>query len=439
MSRRSKSQETAYCLAEANGAKENVDRIALQLTVYNINNPNPQVERLIRQTWLASQLLNSLTHPETIEPTEISMDELVESVSNILSTKLGKLNFEYVSTGLTIIGDKQAISRAITNLVKNAAEALSSTNDGKITVTILDLGADIEIRVADNGPGLPAEKAAEPFQRKEGSSTDSHRGFGLSSVQATVKQAGGTIELESTSPSGTSFKITLPKIIGKISQTIDDESPEEAKLRIMETVHDVRNALTAVGAFCADKDNQEHHEVQAAREYYQAANAHISSIFTGPKHEFTPPASLSEMGEEEISAEAVEIMKDKHVIILDDDEMHRFLMKRITSNFNAASFNEATSIEELEATVAEIHLEDHSKTIILVDELVGIEKGSEIARDMKKKYPNFHYVYFSGFDLTDETQYPDGSEEGIFAESLSKPYNAKSFARLVCSVFSESK
>jgi signal transduction histidine kinase len=71
----------------------------------------------------------------------------------------------------------------------------------------------VEIRISDNGEGIPAEirdKIFQPFftTKPAGEGT----GLGLSLAYDIVKGHGGQINLESTSGQGTTFRIILPEI-----------------------------------------------------------------------------------------------------------------------------------------------------------------------------------------------------------------------------------
>jgi signal transduction histidine kinase len=95
------------------------------------------------------------------------------------------------------------------NLLLNACEAVSPDR-GHIRVDIHANKSAIEVRVADNGHGVPElvrDKLFEPFvsQGKENGT-----GLGLTVVQKIVQDHGGDVRVESTSAEGTVFLIILP-------------------------------------------------------------------------------------------------------------------------------------------------------------------------------------------------------------------------------------
>jgi signal transduction histidine kinase len=68
----------------------------------------------------------------------------------------------------------------------------------------------LEIRVADNGPGIPPEIRDQVFQPFVTHGKDSGTGLGLAVVQKIVQEHGGEVTVEASGPQGTVFRITLP-------------------------------------------------------------------------------------------------------------------------------------------------------------------------------------------------------------------------------------
>jgi len=114
----------------------------------------------------------------------------------------------------------QEITRVLLNLISNgfyaAAKRKPEAGDGyepTLTATTKDLGDNIEIRIRDNGTGIPDEvkvKIFNPFftTKPAGEGT----GLGLSmSHDIIVKQHGGKIDVETKPGQFTEFKIALPR------------------------------------------------------------------------------------------------------------------------------------------------------------------------------------------------------------------------------------
>jgi signal transduction histidine kinase len=108
-----------------------------------------------------------------------------------------------------VMGVSNQLEMAFINLVVNAIHAVDGRG-GVLTVGSAQRGDDVEIAVSDNGPGIPESIQAtlfEPFvtTKPEGKGT----GLGLSTVLMVVERHKGRIDF-TTSPMGTTFRITLP-------------------------------------------------------------------------------------------------------------------------------------------------------------------------------------------------------------------------------------
>ena len=109
--------------------------------------------------------------------------------------------------------DPLKISQVLGNLLDNA---LKYTPKGThIVVTAKRQGAEIEVGVRDNGPGIPAEDLSHLFERfyrvdKGRSREKGGTGLGLSIVKHIVQLHGGRVRVESTLGQGTAFFFNLP-------------------------------------------------------------------------------------------------------------------------------------------------------------------------------------------------------------------------------------
>ncbi|WP_297511300.1 ATP-binding protein [uncultured Caulobacter sp.] len=121
-------------------------------------------------------------------------------------------------------GDEDHLIQIFLNLTKNAAEAAHARGDGRGAISIhtawrpgvrvrgadgkATSGAPIEVRVVDNGPGVPAslrDHLFQPFVTTKANGT----GLGLALVTKLVTAHGGLIDFESE-PGRTVFRVLLP-------------------------------------------------------------------------------------------------------------------------------------------------------------------------------------------------------------------------------------
>lgn len=104
----------------------------------------------------------------------------------------------------TMVCDRRQISQALTNIVKNAVEAVAAKDDpvgGEIALTIGEDRGRLLITVADNGVGLPAdrERITEPYMTTRVGGT----GLGLAIVRKIVEEHHGTMTFSDRPEGGT--------------------------------------------------------------------------------------------------------------------------------------------------------------------------------------------------------------------------------------------
>ena len=118
--------------------------------------------------------------------------------------------------------DATMIGQALTNLIKNAGEAVESLREKgppdefapEIRITMVELEGSVTIRIADNGVGLPEDRARlfEPYV----TTRDKGTGLGLPIVKKIIEEHGGTLTLvdaelfDGNAHKGAEAVITLP-------------------------------------------------------------------------------------------------------------------------------------------------------------------------------------------------------------------------------------
>jgi len=113
-----------------------------------------------------------------------------------------------------VAGDRDSVKQILFNLWKNAAEAMPS--GGRLVISTRDNviqngSLNVEIRLSDSGPGLPADVIQRLFQPLDPHRRPGHSGIGLSIVASLVERLGGQISCQSNAGQGTSFIILLPR------------------------------------------------------------------------------------------------------------------------------------------------------------------------------------------------------------------------------------
>ena len=105
--------------------------------------------------------------------------------------------------------DPNKLERVFRNLILNACEAVSPAT-GRIEVSLRRTPESLEIRVADNGSGIPEHVRDKVFQPFVSYGKENGIGLGLAVVQKIIQEHGGQVNVESTDSSGTVFQLILP-------------------------------------------------------------------------------------------------------------------------------------------------------------------------------------------------------------------------------------
>ena len=105
--------------------------------------------------------------------------------------------------------DPKKLERVFYNLLLNACEAIAP-RPGHIGVEIREAVETLEIRVCDDGPGIPENVRESLFQPFVSYGKENGTGLGLAVTQKIIQDHGGGIVVESTSIGRTIFKIVLP-------------------------------------------------------------------------------------------------------------------------------------------------------------------------------------------------------------------------------------
>ncbi len=106
--------------------------------------------------------------------------------------------------------DPKKIERAIFNLVLNACEATAQRQD-QISIEVQSFMDTFEVRIIDNGPGIPVSIRSSLFDPFVSSGKPNGTGLGLAIVNKIVHDHQGSVSIEQTSETGTVFLVRLPR------------------------------------------------------------------------------------------------------------------------------------------------------------------------------------------------------------------------------------
>lgn len=150
--------------------------------------------------------------------------DLIEGES--LAAQPGLVEFLHdVPPRFVLRADPEQLLRVLTNLVRNARQAIEATGrPGTIEIGAGEADDHWWIRVGDTGPGLPEKARENLFTAFQGGVRKGGFGLGLAIAAELVRGHGGRLELVRSGEDGTEFLIRLPKAVA----TMDAPAPDIA-------------------------------------------------------------------------------------------------------------------------------------------------------------------------------------------------------------------
>ncbi|CAN7615105.1 hybrid sensor histidine kinase/response regulator [Massilia sp. LjRoot122] len=193
------------------------------------------------------------------EPVELTalVQSAAQDVTPLMQAAGHTLRVSALPPPVVVNGDATRLAQVILNLLTNAAKY--TPDGGLIDLSLSCKEGHAEIRVRDNGIGIPAEALGSVFnmfsqlepalERAQGG-----LGIGLALVRGIVKLHGGTIRADSAGPGkGSEFTLRLPLVAETVrEQSPQSDGPAAAGLRVMvvDDNQDAAETLTmALGMF----------------------------------------------------------------------------------------------------------------------------------------------------------------------------------------------
>jgi signal transduction histidine kinase len=174
-----------------------------------------------------TELLDSLrdlaSERRTIVPQPASIDQTIRRAIDAVQGRpeLRSRSILMTTAGdMTGVFDPKKLERAFFNLTLNACEA-TPERQGRIAIDISSVAESFEIRVSDNGSGIPASIRNTLFDPFVSAGKSNGTGLGLAIVSKVIHDHGGNVSVARTSEAGTVFLIKLPR-----SQQELDEVPQ---------------------------------------------------------------------------------------------------------------------------------------------------------------------------------------------------------------------
>ena len=178
------------------------------------------LEKITRQTFRASEIVNNLLNFSRTSGTEFANVDINKVITDTLALlehqfKVAKITVESdLTPGLSPIqGNAGRLQQVFLNLFLNAKDAM--TGGGKLSVATTN-GEVVSVRVSDTGSGIAPEhiqRIYDPFfTTKTSPQVGQTRGtgLGLSVTYGIIQEHAGKIRVESNPGSGTTFALDFP-------------------------------------------------------------------------------------------------------------------------------------------------------------------------------------------------------------------------------------
>jgi two-component system nitrogen regulation sensor histidine kinase NtrY len=144
------------------------------------------------------------------EYARVGIVPLMEQVCDLYKEEgQASIVFQKPGEDFFVHGDKNQLQRIFGNLLKNAQQAIPDDRKGLIEINVCSKNGFVEVKVQDNGTGIPTEKQSlifvPNFTTKSGGT-----GLGLAMVKAMTEGMGGTVHFETRVGEGSTFIVHLP-------------------------------------------------------------------------------------------------------------------------------------------------------------------------------------------------------------------------------------
>ncbi len=193
----------------------------LRIKLGDQHNANEGLELIKDEIDRVGNILLRLKDPDTAnnDQNTLNINHIIESVGQIFkdsicATQQITLTLKLDPAMTEIPGNPEHLKQVLTNLLKNAVEALKP--GGKITLSseasVSFSGKNFAtISVEDNGPGINDTIKKTLFSPVSSTKGEGHSGLGLSIVKKIIEDMDGSIVCRSNAESGTQFQVLLPQ------------------------------------------------------------------------------------------------------------------------------------------------------------------------------------------------------------------------------------
>ena len=162
----------------------------------------------LADTW--RQVRDDISEDREMVGVKLFVNEAVESVlpMSAMSDVMLELEFDGLGEDARVEIDATQMRRVVHNLIINAIQA-TTAGKGKVIVRASNDQKTLDLKIIDNGSGIPADRLAMIFEPYY-STKENGTGLGLAISKRIISEHGGTLQAESVVGEGSSFTVQLP-------------------------------------------------------------------------------------------------------------------------------------------------------------------------------------------------------------------------------------
>jgi len=166
-----------------------------------------RTEDIVSLTEKIRSILSALSTDKLEPPQPVELAPLVDDVLDSATTATGSYTIETDIKGELVVSAGKLFEDVVKNIILNAVQHAGTSPHIKITTEVTD--SKVQLRIADDGPGISDERCGAIFQEGEASPEATGTGFGLFFASVMIDSYNGDIWVEDSDLGGSAFVIEL--------------------------------------------------------------------------------------------------------------------------------------------------------------------------------------------------------------------------------------
>ena len=153
--------------------------------------------------------LRATSHTGRLETREVDLTNLARDTALVARAKDMSTPIEVHGEPLRVVGDEVRLSQILLNLITNALDAVADLDDPRVVIEVgMDRGRAV-VDVRDNGPGVSDTLRERIFEEGVSTKGRNGQGLGLYIARSLARAHDGAVELVTSGPAGSTFRLAL--------------------------------------------------------------------------------------------------------------------------------------------------------------------------------------------------------------------------------------